>query len=302
MRFQTAKIILLTVFSLLSFVSEAQRKVRYKYELVGGLGVSNFLGDLGGRDQIGTNGIRDLELILTRPAINFGARYHISDYMYAKGMLTFGIVRGDDKLTKEPFRNNRNLSFRSPIVEMSLQFEASFQKEQQGHRYKIKNAKGFKNIDTRFYGFVGIGAFFFNPQAKYINGVWTNLRPLGTEGQGILQGKKIYSPVNICIPFGIGARWALDRFWGIGVEIGMRKTFTDYIDDVSSVYATDTVTDIRGPIAGYFADPSLQLGPYPYSVDDGQQRGDPTDKDAYMFITVNVYYKMAYRKKTRSKF
>ncbi|MEW6467320.1 MAG: hypothetical protein AB1458_00260 [Bacteroidota bacterium] len=294
--------LLLLVLIFIPFIGDAQRKVRYKYELIGGLGVANFLGDLGGRDAVGTNGIRDLELLLTRPAVNIGGRYRLNEYAYVKSMLSFGMVRGDDKLTNEPFRRNRNLSFRSPIVELSVQFEASFQKEQQDHRYKIKNAKGFKNIDTRFYGFAGIGVFFFNPQAQYLDGHWTNLRKLGTEGQGILAGKEIYSPVNICIPLGIGARWAIDRFWGISVEVGMRKTFTDYIDDVSTLYATDTVTAVRGPVAGYFADPSQQQGPYPYSVDDGQQRGDPRDKDAYMFITVNVNYKMTYRKKTRSKF
>ena len=46
----------------------------------------------------------------------------------------------------------------------------------------------------------------------------------------------MYSRFQIAIPFGVGIKYAIDQNWSIGIEYGLRKTFTDYIDDCSSVY------------------------------------------------------------------
>jgi hypothetical protein len=295
-----------TVIVLACAVSQglAQRWTKNRYEALFGIGASNFLGDLGGADQIGTNGLRDLELVLTRPSVMAGLRYRLYPNLNAKGSVTWGILRGDDRLTKEPYRNNRNLHFRSHIWELSAQLELFIKKEQQGHRYKIKGAKGFRNINLNAYAFTGINAFYFNPKAQYKNGGWYALQPLGTEGQGIKPGLKKYSRVNLSIPFGIGFKQLVSRYWSVGMEIGMRKTFTDYIDDVSTTYYTDSIRAFynNDPLHVYFADPSEANGPMPWSVAHGQQRGDPPDNDSYMFIHVTVSYKITYRKRTRSKF
>jgi hypothetical protein len=295
--------LLIIALLLIPIIASAQRRNRYKYEFIVGMGASNFLGELGGADQIGTNLVRDLEFSATRPSLMVAVRYKNSRYIGYKGGFYFGMVNGDDKLTKEPFRNNRNLHFRSPIVEISGQIEGYITKEQQGHLYKIKNARGMKSIDLHAYGFVGIGAFFFNPQAMYL-GSWVNLQPLGTEGQGLLAGKKKYSRFNVAIPIGMGFKYGIDRKWSVGLELGVRKTFTDYIDDVSTVYFRDT-TGTWNAMQKYLADPSLGLIKYGDGIEvtgHGQQRGDPRDKDAYMFCNLTVNYKFIYRRKTRSKF
>lgn len=296
------KRILIILLLVIPVMVSAQRRNRYKYEYVMGVGASNFLGELGGANQVGTNMLKDLEFSATRPSVMFGLRYKNSRYIGYKGGLYVGMVDGDDKLTTEPFRHNRNLHFRSPIVELSGQIEGYITKEQQGHLYRIKNAKGMKHIDMQIYGFLGIGAFFFNPQARY-TGSWVNLQPLGTEGQG-LNGKKKYSRFNVAVPIGIGFKYALDRKWSVGLEYGIRKTFTDYIDDVSTVYYRDT-TGSWSPMQTYLADPSLGEIQLPDGIQVtgmGQQRGDSKDKDAYMFAHVTVSYKFIYRRKTRSKF
>lgn len=287
-----------------SFSGSAQRWNKYRYEGVLGIGATNFLGDLGGANQIGTNGLRDLELVLTRPSVSGGLRYRIYQHWSVKGTLGWGIIRGDDKLTKEPYRNNRNLHFRSHVIELSAVLEGHLTKEQKGHRYKIKGAKGWKNIEINTYGFVGIAVLYFNPMAKYKNGGWYALQPLGTEGQGIKPGLRKYSRVTVAIPIGIGFKHLIGRYMSLGIEAGMRKTFTDYLDDVSTLYYTD---DIRAyynndPLHVYFADPSEGQGWSPRSVAQGQQRGDPRDKDSYMFIHITIGHKIIYRKRTRSKF
>lgn len=286
----------------------SKSKVRKEYIL--GIGAANFLGELGGANGVGTNFVKDLEFSATRPSFALGMRYKFSKRFAVKGGFYYQLLSGADKLTKEPYRNNRNLSFRSNVFELSIQGEFFFTKEQSGHLYKIKNAKGMKNYDLQGYIFAGVGAFYYNPKARY-KGTWVELQPLGTEGQGLPNGPKKYSRVNICIPYGIGGKYALDKDWAVGLEIGVRKTFTDYIDDVSGVYYDNSAIFLaRGETAAAMADPSLlsypaELGGNSAGLNQsaaGEQRGDKKDKDAYMFLNITVSYKVPYKRRTRSKF
>jgi hypothetical protein len=291
--------LLLIFLSPLNTSAQSWKKYRKQYIL--GVGAANFLGDLGGRDQIGTNWILDLELPLTRPAFTAGYKYQVFHDGHWETNLNLGWVRGDDNLTAEPARQVRNLKFKSPIVELSTQFDYYILKERSGHLYKLKGIKGQKWKNFNLYAFAGIGLFYFNPKGP-LNGSWVALQPLGTEGQG-LNGTKKYSRINFSIPYGIGIGRALDRQWNISLEIGMRKTFTDYIDDVSgNYYDNNAILQSRGATAAYFADPTLPenkiLG---YSL-TGEQRGDPSDKDAFMFAFIKVGYKVFTRRRHLPKF
>lgn len=305
----TKRILVLLVL-ILPLVGYSQRNRKYKWEASLGIGASNFLGDLGGANQIGTNGIKDLEYTLTKPALSLNARYRKSRYWGFKGGFYWGEVSGFDYLTTERYRHNRNLHFKSNIFELSVMTEFYFTKERAGHIYKYKKLKGWRHIDAQFYLMGGIGVFYFNPKASY-GGTWIALQPLGTEGQGIKPGTKKYSRVSICIPFGIGGKYALNRRWSIGMELGMRKTFTDYIDDASTVYYDPyqiaQANGTLGAAAEFFANPSQHevtaasnggIDP----TDIGQQRGDATDNDAYMFLQLTVNYKIGKFRKTKSKF
>ena len=296
------RLILLTLlFSFICICADAQvkrkskrpkfvrKKPAYRYEMVGSLGVGNFLGELGGADQIGTNGIKDLEYVLTSPAIGVGLRYKFERYVSTKANLNFGIVRGDDKLTQEYFRNRRNINFKSPLIELTVQAEFNFLREQKGHIYKIRGVRGLKHKEKQLYCFGGGGAVYFNPRGKYTDGSWHNLHQYQTEGVN-------YSRITGVLLVGGGFKYAVNRYWGLGFEMGMRKTFTDYIDDVSKGYADPTLFT-SNPKAAYFANPGKDYFPIV-----GEQRGDPTDKDAYMFATFTVNYKIMYRKRSRSKF
>lgn len=288
--------------------STGKKKPRKEY--VVGIGVANFLGDLGGANQIGTHFVKDLELSMTRPSVAIGMRYKFNKRMAVKGGFYYQLVSGYDKLTKEQFRMNRNLAFRSSLYELSVQAEFYFTKEQQGHLYKIKNAKGMKSYDFQGYIFLGFGGLYFNPKANY-NGRWEALQPLGTEGQGLPGGPKKYKRITACIPYGLGVKEGLNKDWSIGLEVGMRYTFSDYIDDVSSNYYDNAaIKTANGQMAADLADPSLYKMPPELGGDNtdswqsapGQQRGNPKDKDAYMFINITISYKMPYKRRTRSKF
>jgi Domain of unknown function (DUF6089) len=289
------------------FVKKKQKPYR---AIVVGFGASNFLGELGGANQIGTHFVKDFEFSMTKPSFAVGYRYKFNPRFAVKGGFYYNLLSGDDKTTQEPYRKNRNLSFRSHVYELSVQAELYFTREQKGHLYKIKNAKGRKAFNVQGYAFVGIGGFYFNPQAKY-KGQWVNLQPLGTEGQGLPDGPKKYSLFQFCIPYGLGAITALNREWFLGLEAGIRKTFTDYLDDVSGVYYdNDVLRSERGDMAANLADPSLHNYPPELGGDatganqsaKGEQRGQPKYKDAYMFINLTLTYKLPNKKKTRSRF
>jgi len=293
-------VIVLTLVLLGSTITYGQRWKRLRYEVCYGLGASNFLGDLGGADKIGTNGIQDLELSLTRYVLNVGGRYRITKWLSVKGNLNYGMIMGDDKLTNEESRNYRNLSFKSPIIELSAMVEASIIQEKAGSRYRIKGVKGKKGLALNTFPFIGIAAFYFNPKAEY-KGIWYSLQPLTTEGQGQFETRKKYSRFQIAVPIGIGFKYALDRRWSISLDYGLRKTFTDYLDDVSMSYVDETI--IRRGAAGdqkaAVALGDMSDGSQPEKTTPGQQRGDPNDKDSYMFAIVSLNYKFRKIKKLR---
>lgn len=302
-------ILLLLLLALGVSQAEAQRKkTRFldRSETVYGLGFSNFLGELGGRDMIGTNGIRDLEMILTRPSVHLGFRYRKNPVLSFKLNLHYARVAGRDTLTKEPFRRNRNLSFRSPIFETSLQAEISvLQLKSTKSRYVLRGVRGKNGIDLNVYLFVGVGGFYFNPKAKLGNKWWA-LQPLGTEGQGIAASRQPYRRVQACFPVGFGFRLPLsDKNWTIGFEYGMRITTTDYIDDVSTTYFSPTlIAQKYGPVAAQLSNrsnPNAE-GFIPGSAATGQQRGDPTDKDAYMIGTITLTYRLKSGRSVLPKF
>ncbi|MBL4587703.1 MAG: outer membrane beta-barrel protein [Flavobacteriales bacterium] len=313
-----AKAIILCLL-ILPTLTQAQRWKRMRYEWVAGLGATQFLGDLGGRNQIGSDYFFDIDAASTRYVLNLGFRYKLSQYASVKTGFSFAEVAGNDKYTQEPFRNNRNLHFRSPIIEWATQIEVSWMRETIGSRYKIRRVRGRgrKGSQIYVYGFAGVGITYMNPLAKY-NGKWYQLRKLNTEGQGFVPSRKQYSNWQFVIPFGIGMKYALDKKSSIGLEYGLRKTFTDYMDDVSTSYVytkwAPNALEIRtaleyDDVAAALADPSLNKVPgsieaFPgaCSACPGQQRGDPTDLDSYMFLMITYQRKIRTTRKGLPKF
>ncbi|HOZ40534.1 MAG: hypothetical protein IPO05_02350 [Flavobacteriales bacterium] len=274
-------------------------------ELSFGFGISNFLGELGGRNQIGAPFVWDLEFSQTRPAASFSYRYHVAKNVALRLGLTYGVLAGNDNLTTETYRKLRNLSFKSDVYELQMVFEFHLYKEELGHVYDLRGVKGTKSSRVGLYFFGGVGAFNFNPKAQ-LNNAWVELQPLGTEGQGLEGGPEPYSLTQICIPMGLGLRKALNKQWSVGLELQYTKTFTDYIDDVSTNYFdNDAIADRSGAQGAFLADPSVYDARFPEFGSAGQQRGDPDDLDAYLFLKAQLHYKIVkYRsgsKKYRSR-
>lgn len=316
---RTITLLLLLLLMLPAIVS-AQRSSRWKrmrYEVVYGVGAANFLGELGGNYGDASDFLNDFEMRVTKPLINVGLRYRIKEKLAVKTGLSFGYLSGADSIAgkkgKPPvkgddgfYRYNRNLHFRSPIIEFASQLEFSIIKERVGHRYNLRRVRGMRGYKVNLYGFVGLGLFYTNPQAKYISEVdgvdtggddiWYNLQPLGTEGQNVLDTKDRYHRLQVCIPFGLGVKYGLDRRWSIGLEYGVRYTTTDYIDDVSTVaydpigVAAKVDENSAAAAAEYFANPARPG--YESGYAPGNQRGKAVKNDVYMFGIISLTYKL----------
>lgn len=284
---------------------------KYRQEVKFGAGVSEFLGDLGGMNKIGTDySPVDMEFVLTRPAFSLAYRYKFAKNFGIHAGFDYLIVSGNDKLTTEQFRNNRNLNFKSNIFELSVRAEYSFFTNQVGHRYGFKNtfSRRMKTKANEFFVFIGVGGFYFNPKGRSATG-WEKLHRLRTEGQGLPGGPKPYKRISISIPIGLAWRFNIDKLWNVGIELSYRKTFTDYIDDVHGSYYPDRALQesTYGTKSVMMADPSL--GNIPNATANngdgtGAQRGDK-QKDSYMTLQVTIgrYIPSKKRKtKLRSKF
>jgi hypothetical protein len=295
---QLALSALILILSLSSINAQDWRFLRHEVSF--GIGASNFMGELGGRDQVGSNKTPlDFEFRMTRPSLSANYRFKALEWLNLRAGLTYGRLSGNDALTNEQFRENRNIHFRSPVVEFSGMVEVYPWGEKTNHLYRSSGVSGKKPNYWSPYFFGGVGGFWFNPKAQYTDGKWYALQPLGTEGQGLPGGPDPYKKIALCIPVGVGIKHALNNQWSIGFEIGHRITFTDYIDDVSGVYYDNAaIAAANGPMAAYFANPTINSiptwtdGAYVYNpTGTGMQRGNPNENDSYMFAIVSVHYK-----------
>lgn len=238
-------------------------------------GTSHYNGDLGDTKNMLAN---------THPAFGIGCLYELNDRMLVRLDATTGKISGSDKLSKN---HSRNLSFYSNISEISLGFE-----------YVLFNLYDYK---VSPYLMIGYGRFRFNPFTKNSNGQVVNLYDLNTEGQGFYKDRKQYKLTETAIPFGGGLQWAITDDKRIAIVVGIRKTTTDYIDDVSTTYI-DPVLLARekgtNSVRMAFRGGEVGNSPSPYPG-DGAVRGNPKNNDMYIFSGIS--YRMRLLPKSRKK-
>lgn len=250
-----------------------------------GFGATGFLGDLGGRDQIGTDySPIDLDWKATSMSAMLGYRWRFAPQWALTSDLSFGMLRGSDQYTQEIIRSSRNLHFRAPVVHSSNRLEfIIYAYEKSGRRYDLSVRKGMHHYNNQIYLFAGAGVMFFVPQADLGSG-WTNLRPLSTEGQGLPNGAKKYSNFTVTVPLGLGMRLATGKYWRLGIEATYNIAYSDYIDDVSTVYYDPAVLAATiGPEAALASNPAIGNQNW---FAPGQQRGDPSTKDAILYVNL----------------
>lgn len=292
----------------------------YPLEIGLQIGTSQFLGDLGGVGGPGFAGeninrqrglgqpfIIDTDFASVRPTIGIFARYNFGGHFALRADLNYIQLAGDDKqaglggfsattpktasTNAAWFRYYRNLSFRSHV------FDANVVGEIIPYNFELNSGYQGSSVLSP-YAFIGVGIFAFNPETLY-EGRWVELKPLRTEGQGLIDGRAEYDLVQLNIPMGFGLKWTYDDTWSIALEINHRMTFTDYIDDVSTDYVADETvfTQNMDPSTASLA---LALSRRSTELDSGginsavtapgEQRGDPKDNDHYYTVSIRFSY------------
>jgi len=232
-------------------------------------GGMNYIGDLNDQSMFGQVG--GAAGLVAR--FNFDTRWSLA---LGGG---YGRIGADNDVLKI-----RNLSFRSSVIEGYLRAEFNFLP------YGLK--KGVQKSFTPFI-FGGIGFFHFNPQAQY-KGTWYDLQPLGTEGQGTsaFPTRSKYALTQLCMPFGLGIRWRISSVVHLTAEYGWRKTWCDYLDDVSTTYVgSDLLRNENGETAAVLADRSGEVREG-YTNAVGVKRGDDSLDDWYAYFNVSVSFSM----------
>ncbi len=256
-------ILLLTISSF----SEAQSFYSARRErsliLSGGLGTSTYYGDLANSNAY----------IKANPNVNAALQYFLTNRIGARVELNWFTLAGDDKDANGGGRVERNLSFQSSNFELSAVGIVNLFTS--GDRY-------YRRPGINVYGFAGVGLLYFNPKATDQLGNSVALKPLKTEGVS-------YSLVTTVLPFGLGTRFKVNPMFNLSIEAGFRKTFTDYLDDVSTTYpGAAAFADSQDPQQSiYFSD--RRVDPV-LNGTTGGVRGNPNSLDSYLLLNAKVEY------------
>jgi hypothetical protein len=206
-----------------------------------------------------------------------GLEYDLTQHFSLLSNITFGKVGASDEYSSQADLRARNLSFETDISELNLLAE-----------YNLLSLRSHKFTP---YAFAGIAVYHFNPYAFDTTGKKVYLRPLSTEGEGLPQYPNAhpYDLTQLAIPFGGGIKFRISDQIVLAYEIGLRKLFTDYLDDVSGRYVDPNVLlAARGPEAVEMAYRGNELeggAAYPPA---GTVRGNPKAKDWYYFSGIRV--------------
>ena len=267
-------------------------------------GATNYSGDIGRDPSNESSFLRDIQYQLTKPAYGVYFRSQRSMIKSVRLSIIYGEISAYDKISRYPAIRVRNLNFKSPILEYSFVIERILKGKIKPHAYINKKGIPVREIyQYYFYGYAGIGMYTFDPHADY-NGGWYELRPLGTEGQGLCDPYSDicktdhYYLTQFNIPMGLGFKYYLTDRLIITGEIGWRKTFTDYLDDVSGYYADpDHIANDYGATAGLLSNRSVEVTQDPVQLEryqPGMQRGDNRSTDTYFFTLVKIGYIVDY--------
>jgi hypothetical protein len=288
-----------------------------RYEIGLNVGPMNFLGDLGGTRGRGQTFLKDNNYQMYRMMKGITFNLIPNEVITFRVAVNVGTLEGADSIIQgkgglEEARRARNQHFKSPLFEAFAATEiyptALLEEDPTDVVHKL-----------RPYGLIGVGVFKFNPQAQYTapdgSTQWVDLRPLRTEGQGMEKypQRKEYDLTQINIPYGIGVKYFISERFNLSLEIVNRKTFTDYVDDVSTTYISDQdFYDYFG--AGQTADVARQVANMSTLLTGGlnrpgyaagDKRGTATNNDAYYATTFKLGMRLGrdggsnYRNQTR---
>lgn len=173
--------------------------------------------------------VRTYDFAFSKPAITAFYRSNISKIVSFRAGFIAGKIGASDKKPIDAFAANRNYSFDLTMIEASTVMEYHF--------LDWRDEKYFVRFTP--YVFAGFALFGIS----------------GNENK-----PEEYSNVQAAIPFGVGMKYIVNPKYYLSLEFGMRKTFFDYLDNISE-------------------DPTGRKN---------YQYGNPNDNDNYFFLGVTL--------------
>jgi hypothetical protein len=228
-------------------------------------GGTNYQGDL----QESSFNVRDIHV--------FGGasvHYETKKFLSFTADLTIGHLSGRDRFQYVA----RNLSFNTSLYELGF--------------YGRANLLNLRRLPIVPYVATGFTVFYVNPYTTDVSGSRVALYPLRLEGQGLKEypERKLQRNVNIAIPISGGLEFMVTENLRVDMEVTLRKTFTDHIDDVSHNYPDyDLLLNYTGPKAVELSYRGDELPGGNPVFPSGLQRGGPAD-DWYNSFTIRIRY------------
>jgi hypothetical protein len=239
-------------------LSQSFYAIRRERSLIGyvGVGSANYFGELTNPKSLGT----------IKYGLNLGVEHFFTNRISGRVEANWFQISGTDANANDS-RIVRNLSFVSNNIEANVVGTVNLLPN--GRRFYQRQA-------INFYVFGGIGFVYINPKTEF-NGEMIALQPLQTEGVK-------YSKVQPVIPFGGGLKLKAGPFFNLTFEGGIRKTFTDYLDDISARDYPDPAT-LSSPTAVALSD---------RSGGRASVRGNPEKDDWYFMMNARIQYYLPY--------
>lgn len=215
---------ILVFFFITVFSGFSQSRRSSPYELIIGLGSSNFFGDIGGTaDEENWFGLKDLRLNYSRPSLHVGFRYFMLDKVALRGSLTVSMFTDSDKGSKN---EERGFVFSTYLAEPAVMGEYFVFRDVQMFGPRVNRKGLLRNYSTfSLYIFAGIGGVFYhvNPnEALAERQVALGIKP------GI---------ASIVLPAGAGIKYGIRDIIDIGIETGGRYAFTDRLEGYTSKFS-----------------------------------------------------------------
>ena len=260
---------------------------QYNFDIGFNFGGTGYLGDIGGTGEEAKAFLGDIVLKQTNITAGVYGRYKINSKIHINSGINYVKISGDDANSAGP-RKWRNLRFQNQLFEVNSCLEYSFL------RINDLGGTGRYRTSLNLYAFVGGSVFYHSPKGAFLENAnspikeWESLRPLKTEDQ-----ENPYSPISFSTPFGFGAIIKTATFYKFGIYFRYMKNYTDYLDDVSTVYAHNSGEE---NIANQYNGPEEQSG----SFTVGQVRGNSKSLDDIFMLNIsfskiiasknNIYY------------
>lgn len=218
------------------------------------LGTTRYTGDM--------NEPGDLSHLRLGTAVALSAGYRLSQRVVLRADAQLYYIHGRHQYTRIDYNN---LSFHSlnPDVWAGVQVDWW----PTSHRTVYRSP----------YLLAGLGLTYLSPRTDY-GGQCYALAPRHTEGVA-------YNRLPGLVRYGLGIPLVSQKRWRLHLEGTYTHVMSDYLDDVSTVYADPAQLD---PLTATLADRRAELGLPPNPA--GAQRGNSTRNDGYFILSARGVY------------